>query len=246
MKRAMLIASSEFSPDSGIEPLRFPLNDVAALEVTLRSDDFGFEVEKLINAPQSVAAEKLEAWISKADYDDLMLIYFSGHGKLSRARELFLTCANTKSTSLIATGLKYTLLTDLIREHSLQKVTIILDCCYAGRAVEGQRGDARDAVEEKVRELVDPGSGIFFLGASGKNQTAEEREIDGHGRLTKQIIEGLSSGDADIDGDGNISAKDLSTYVKQQFRKQHADQEPIEAGAYQDELILGSKSAQAN
>lgn len=121
MKRAMLIASSEFSPDSGIEPLRFPLNDVAALEVTLRSDDFGFEVEKLINAPQSVAAEKLEAWISKADYDDLMLIYFSGHGKLSRARELFLTCANTKSTSLIATGLKYTLLTDLIREHSLQK-----------------------------------------------------------------------------------------------------------------------------
>jgi uncharacterized caspase-like protein len=214
--------------------------------VTLRSDDFGFEVEKLINAPQSVAAEKLEAWISKADYDDLMLIYFSGHGKLSRARELFLTCANTKSTSLIATGLKYTLLTDLIREHSLQKVTIILDCCYAGRAVEGQRGDARDAVEEKVRELVDPGSGIFFLGASGKNQTAEEREIDGHGRLTKQIIEGLSSGDADIDGDGNISAKDLSTYVKQQFRKQHADQEPIEAGAYQGELILGSKSAQAN
>src|ERR1700683_5051504 len=92
MKRAMLIASSEFSPDSGIEPLRFPLNDVAALEVTLRSDDFGLEVEKLINAPQSEAAEKLESWISKAYYDDLMLIYFSGHGKLSRARTVSDVC----------------------------------------------------------------------------------------------------------------------------------------------------------
>jgi hypothetical protein len=206
---------------------------------TLRADDFGFEVEILVNATSSAALQALDQWISKADYDDLVLIYFSGHGKLSRARELFLTCANTNSKNLISTALKYAQLTELIRESSLQKVAIILDCCYAGRAIEGGRGDPRGAVEQQVCAAVEasPGSGIFFLGASGKNQTAEEREIDGHGRFTKHIIEGLSSGDADIDNDGNISAKDLATYVKQRLRS--ASQEPIEGGAYQGELILG-------
>jgi hypothetical protein len=82
--------------------------------------------------------------------------------------------------------------------------------------------------------------GHFFFGASGANQTAEEREADGHGRFTKHIIEGLSSGNADIDEDGNISAKDLSTYVKHRLRQESASQEPIEGGAYRGELILGS------
>lgn len=241
MKRALLIASSTFLPDSGIEPLRFPLNDVEALERVLTADDFGFEVEKLINPTSSIALDKLGRWAAKAAYDDLVLIYFSGHGKLSRTRELFLACANTESAHLIATSLKYTVVTDLIQDKSLQKVVVILDCCYAARALPGVRGDVRGTQDEQVRAAVDPGgSGIFFLGASGRNQTAEEREIDGHGRLTKQILVGLTSGDADIGKDGDITAKELATYVKQRLREEYADQEPIEGGAYQGEIVLGA------
>ncbi|VIO80841.1 caspase family protein [Bradyrhizobium ivorense] len=241
MKRAMLIASSTFLPDSGIDPLRFVVNDVEAMETTLRGDGFGFEINKLVNVYDSAAREALSEWVSKASYDDLILIYYSGHGLLSRGRELFLTCANTKRTNLLGTALDYGYLTKLIREHSLQKVAIILDCCYAGRAIEGMRTDLRTSVAEQVNAVVmEPGSGVFFLGASGRNQVAQERERDGHGILTAQIIEGLSSGDADIDGDGNISAKDLATYVKRKLRQQNAEQEPIEGGAYKGELILGT------
>lgn len=241
MKRAMLIASWEFLPDSGIEPLRFPLNDIEAMEGILNTEDFGFEVEKLTNPTSSLALEKLGRWVTKADYDDLVLIYFSGHGRLSRARELFLACANTESGNLIPTSIKYAQLTDLIHERSLQKVIVILDCCYAGRALDGGRGDIRGATDDQVRAAVDvEGSGIFFLGASGRNQTAEEREIDGHGRLTKQILVGLSSGDADIEKDGDITARELARYVKQRLRSENAEQEPIEGGAYHGELVLGS------
>jgi hypothetical protein len=240
MRRAILIASSDFPADSGIERLRFPVNDVNAMETTLSGADFGFEVRKIINENNLAVMEQLEAWISKADYEDLVLIYFSGHGKLNRARELFLSCANTKESSLNATALKYKWIMDVVNDHSLQRVAVILDCCYAGRAIAGSRGTARGAIEEQVRTAVTEGHGHFFLGASGANQTAEERELDGHGRFTKQILEGLSSGDADIDGDGNISAKDLSSYVKRELRRQNASQEPIEGGGYQGELILGS------
>jgi hypothetical protein len=241
MKRALLIASSEFSPDSGIEPLRFPVNDVDAMETVLRAEDFGFEVNKLLNESHSIVQERLNEWFAKANYDDFLLIYFSGHGLLSQSRELFLTCANTRVTRLHSTGLKYSYLTDLVREYGSQTVAIFLDCCYAGRAIVGARTQTKGAIEAQVAAAVtEPGYGIFFLGASGKNQIAEEREVDGHGRFTQQIIVGLSSGDADIDGDGSITANELATFVKRKLRSLSADQEPIEGGAYQGEMVLGN------
>jgi uncharacterized caspase-like protein len=245
MRRAILIASSDFPDDPGIEPLRFPVNDVNAMESTLRRDDFGFEVQKFINYQSWVLRKKINESISEAAYEDLVLIYFSGHGKLSRRGELFLSCVDTTDALLRSTALPYRWLQDVLRDHSLQRVAVILDCCYAGRAIDGLRGaSSKGAVAEQVRAAVTTATegygGHFFLGASGANQTAEERESDGHGRFTKHIIEGLSSGDADMDEDGHISAKDLSTYVKDRLRHESASQEPIEGGAYRGELILGS------
>ena len=59
MKRAVLIASANFEPDSGIETLRFPANDVNALETILRSEGFDFEtVLKIIDEPNNIVNEK--------------------------------------------------------------------------------------------------------------------------------------------------------------------------------------------
>jgi hypothetical protein len=248
MKLAILIASSDFPEDLGIEPLNFPVNDVNDMETTLRLEDFGFEVQKFINCQSWVLSKKINELVSKIGFQDLVLIYFSGHGKLNRRGELFLSCVDTTEKLLPSTALPYRWLQDvLLRDHSLQSVAVILDCCYAGRAIDGSRGASRGAIEEQVRAAVTPVPerhegyrGYFFLGASGANQTAEERESDGHGRFTRHIIEGLSSGDADMDGDGDISAPDLSTYVKERLRQEAASQEPIEGGAYQGKLILGS------
>jgi hypothetical protein len=61
MKRAILIASSDFPDDPGIEPLRFPVNDVNAVESTLRRDDFGFEVQKFIRTYLKIAGRSRSA-----------------------------------------------------------------------------------------------------------------------------------------------------------------------------------------
>lgn len=85
------------------------------------------------------------------------------------------------------------------------------------------------------------GRGIFLLGASGATQTAEEREADGHGRFTKHVLRGLRSGDADIDGDGNISITDLAQYVRQELKNEGSAQEPVQGGIIKaGNLILGS------
>jgi hypothetical protein len=228
----MLIASSKFPNDSTIERLRFPANDVSDLKEILRAPGFGFEAEDIIDETRDIVMDRFYDWLEKADFNDLVLIYFSGHGYV-QGRELFLTCSNTQSARLRATALPYDFIYNVIHDKALQKVAILLDCCYAGRAMEGvaYRGDVGDQVRSSVDSA---GSGVFFLGASGRYQTAEEREIDGHGRFTKLIIDGLLSGDADTDGDGDISASDLSSYVKGRMDA------AIEGSKRQGEFILGS------
>ena len=105
---------------------------------------------------------------------------------------------------------------DLLSAHGVERVAIVLDCCYAGRAISGFKGSA----SEQIKGVLDDGRGIFILGASGATQTAEEREADGNGIFTKQIIDGLRTGAADIDGDGDISLNDLAAYVKDELRRE--------------------------
>jgi hypothetical protein len=238
VKRAILIGSAKFDPDSGIEPLRFPEKDVTALEAVLRTEDFGFDpIIKLIDEPHYTVTERLDEVMSESNFDDFIVFYFSGHGKINAQGELFLSCRNTKESRLNATGLKYKHIMELVEAHGKDRVAIILDCCYAGRAVSGLKG----SVQEQVKSALDTGRGIFLLGASGATQTAQERELDGNGIFTKQIIEGLSTGAADIDNDGLISLNDLAKYVRDEFRRKKIGQDPISAGMTRnDDLFLGT------
>jgi uncharacterized caspase-like protein len=224
MKHAVLIASQTFERDSGIEPLRFPESDVAALGDLIRTDDFNFDkITPIIDQPKQVVEETLDEILSQISFDDFILIYFSGHGKLNTKGDLFLSCRNTKERSLNSTGFRYRYLMDLLSAHDAERVAILLDCCYAGRAISGFKGTP----SEQIQSVLDLGRGIFILGASGATQTAQEREADGNGIFTKQVIEGLRTGAADIDDDGDISLNDLARYVREEFCRKNVSQQPV-------------------
>jgi hypothetical protein len=201
------------------------------------SEDFKFDrITTIIDQPKHFIEERLDQVFSESSFNDFLLIYFSGHGKLNSKGELFLSCRNTKEKLLNGTGFKYRHLMEMLDAHQADRVAILLDCCYAGRAVTGLRG----SIPEQVNSQLDSGRGIFVLGASGATQTAEERELDGHGIFTRQVIEGLVTGAADVDNDGQISLHDLAKYVHDEFRRQALAQEPFMAGlAKSGDLILG-------
>lgn len=239
MKKALLIASSAFEPDSGIEPLRYPVDDILAMERVLKSEDFNFDIAVSNNEDSQTLRVRLDTWMADSSFDDMLLLYFSGHGKLNATGDLFLTCRDTKERALNATGLKWSYILDLVNDHARDRIGIILDCCYAGKALTGvMRGGIEDQVRANASES---GRGIIVLGASGATQTAEEREADGQGIFTKQIVEGLTTGSADVNGDGQISFRDLAEYVKREFAKKGITQRPIEGGVLKaGDLIVGS------
>lgn len=65
MRHAILITSATFDSDSGIEPLRFPANDVAELNALFQTDDFKFDqITTLIDQPKHGIEEMLDLILS--------------------------------------------------------------------------------------------------------------------------------------------------------------------------------------
>jgi Caspase domain len=98
MRHAILITSATFDSDSGIEPLRFPANDVAELNALFQTDDFKFDqITTLIDQPKHGIEEMLDLILSKNSFSDFMMIYFSGHGKLNARGDLFCRAVTQKT-----------------------------------------------------------------------------------------------------------------------------------------------------
>jgi hypothetical protein len=106
------------------------------------------------------------------------------------------------------------------QSRSLSKI-LIVDCCFSGAIASAltQRGNATDQVAQALRREL-KGHGFYVLTASSDVQTAEEKEGDEYGLLTKHIINGILSGDADENDDGLVSMHELSLYVQKQVESE--------------------------
>lgn len=136
---AILIGSSEYSQESGLSPLRCPEHDVVAVDEVLSSSDFGDFTETFVfrNAPGYEILPKLNSVLTSAGKDDLVLIYFSGHGKLNRLGHLCLATINTDSKALEATSIRASTIKSYFDISYSRKKILLLDCCYSGAAGEG-------------------------------------------------------------------------------------------------------------
>ena len=149
MRRALLCACSEYR-DPAFAPLKFSLNDIEAVRHLLEERELcDFEdIEVLSNPGKSEAHEAIEHLTADSEQDDLILFYFSGHGKLARDGSVALVLNDTKENRLHSTGLLDDQLRILFNASRARKRVIILDCCYSGAVgEEGFKRASEDAVE---------------------------------------------------------------------------------------------------
>jgi len=103
----ILIASSRFPEESKLEDLRFPENDVDGLNEILTSQDHGQFTQTFVlkNKLHHEILLKINQVLREADKNDLVLIYYSGHGKLNLAGKLHLTSTDSVINALEATSI---------------------------------------------------------------------------------------------------------------------------------------------
>ena len=221
---AVLVASSRFPDEPKLEDLNCPENDVDGLHEVLSAEMQGAftDVVVLKNKPHYEVLKAINRVLRDAERDDLVLMYYSGHGKLDGAGRLHLATVDTELGALEATSIPAQHIMNFVDVSNSKKTALILDCCYSG-AIE--KALFRSGLDDQLNQM-SGGRGTYVLTASTGVQLAKEKEEDSYGLFTKHLIEGIRSGDADRDGDGLISMNEIYNYVHDQVLTE-SHQEPM-------------------
>jgi hypothetical protein len=211
--RALLIGTSTYPADEhNLQTLKGPVKDIAALNRALIDSGAGLfadvDVTLLPEATSARAIRALGRFFGTAARDDILLVYFSGHGKLDQVGRLHLCMQDTESTDLLSTAVSSARISEFADASRARNVVIVLDCCYAG-AFRG--ADLGDAVA---------GPGRYVLTSCRGTQLANDATVEnGTSFFTQHLVDGLLGAAADQDGDGYVSFSDLYAYVDQRLRE---------------------------
>ncbi len=223
---AILIAGSKFPDEPGLTELRCPEHDVDALNELLRSPDLGQFTETVVfkNAASHEVLVGIESVLADAGGNDLVLVYFSGHGKTSLFGKLCFATADTRLKTLRSTSIPAEAVKSLFDEYSVRKKVLILDCCYSGAI---GKDFAKGGVDGQL-QLMAEGRGTFIMTASTSIQVALEKEGDQHSLFTKHLLAGIRTGEADRNEDGWVDMAELHEYVREKIREEGGQQEPLQ------------------
>jgi len=209
-KIALLIGVSEYG--EGIPPLSAALNDVEAMERVLQNPNLGgFEqVERLLN-PDAIAMRRaIQKLFKEAAKDDLVLLFFSGHGITNDEEHLYLATRNTAKDDFEATAVDASFIQGQSNNCYAKRQVLILDACYSGAYAQGWR---TKSVGVDIKKQLGA-EGRVILTSSSATQTSFEQEGATLSLYTQYLVEGIETGAADTDNDGNIHVQELHAYAK--------------------------------
>jgi len=214
---ALVVGISEYG--EGLEPLPGSLLDVQAMQDVLQNPDCGaFEVQSLENCDRTTLETTIEQFFRGRTAEDVLLLYFSGHGDLGSSRILhpqlhFCTRDTYKHQGRLveSSALSASFLKRQMEVNRLQKIIVILDCCYSGAIADLlKKGDEDIDFGELKAE------GRVILASSSPTQVALQAK-DGLSLYTRYLIEGMA-GDA-YPGQGEwIAARSLHDYAERRFK----------------------------
>jgi Caspase domain len=239
-RAALLVATYEYE-DPGLKELRAPEADAKALaQVLMDAEIAGYNVTMLLNEPHYVVGEAIGEFYQNRRRQDVTLLYFTGHGLKDDDGHLYFAMKNTKRSSLLFTGLAAEQIDAAMEASPSQQKILILDCCYSGAFPAGRTAKADSAVHslEKLR-----GRGRVVLTASDATEYAFEGDSirgQGHGSVfTKYLVEGMRTGQADLDGDGDISLAELYSYAHDKVIEEIPQQRPKKNEDVEGSIVIG-------
>ena len=211
-KIALLIGVSEYEP--GLAPLPAAVKDVEALRSVLVNPAIGdfaeSDVVVLKNPSKKVMELEIEMLFLSRTKDDLLLLFFSGHGIKDDSGNLFLSTRETQKTPqgylMRSTVVQSSFIQDSMSQSLSKRQVVILDSCFSGAFAEGLR--AKDDGTIDIRSQLG-GEGRAILTSSSSTQYSFEHDGSELSLYTRFLIEGIETGAADTDEDEVVSIDEL-------------------------------------
>jgi Caspase domain len=229
-KYALIIGISKYMNNaSGVRNLEYADVDARALYDFLQQPAAGgFARENMLllsNEDATLARIRtaLTSFVAKASENDLLLIFFAGHGDADpNARQnLYLIVHDTSVDAMSQTALSMPDLRRYVEQNVRSKrLILLLDACHsAGLSKEGTRDLANNLTNQYLQDLLYQEHGRAIITSSDVNEKSNEssRWGKGHGVFTYYVLEGLR-GNADTNEDHFVTVGELFRYVYQNVR----------------------------
>ena len=215
-------------------------NQVPAANITLLVNDQA----TLRNLRSALGIRLKEA----ADKDDMVIIYFAGHGAVepdtksldADGLEKYLLAYDSDPSELYATGFPMREIAHILDRIRSERLIFVADSCYSGAS--GGRtvstGGIRANISDTFLDRIAGGRGKVIITASAANEVSVEKDDLRHGVFTYYLLEGLK-GAADSDRDGMITVDEAYRYVSEKVpRATGQEQHPVKKGSVEGNLIL--------
>src|SRR5688572_19672018 len=240
-KFALIIGNTEYA-DPGLAQLTAPGRDAEDFARVLQDKEIcAFDdVKVLLNQSSSAISEAIDEFVDQKKPDDLLVLYFSGHGVRDELGALYLAVKNTNRFRLRSTAIKSDFIREAMDQSRSKRQVLIMDCCNSGAFAQGTK--AATGVSIGTASAFEAGYGRIILTASDSTQFAWEGDkVIGdtdNSLFTHFLVQGLD-GEADLDGDGRITVDELYDYAYEKVKFVTPKQTPSKfSSKQQGEIVL--------
>lgn len=231
-RRVVLVVGVDYAPESGLSRLQYAENDAQTIAVKLSQVECGFE----LHCPPLLADHATSQHVQKAllklmrtlGQHDLLVFYFSGHGRPVRIEaertDVYLVTSDYNEQDIALDENFYLSLRWLqdkvLRRTNVGQVLVLLDCCFPaiGEATPDPYFEELKQRIEYYLNIQNPDSPLSTAEArwslTAASPTQEAREQDGRGHFTGALLRALD-GNA-VDDDGYVTVDTVSSYIHKQ------------------------------
>ncbi|MFB8774733.1 caspase family protein [Streptomyces broussonetiae] len=247
---ALIIANDSYE-NAGLKRLKAPAHDAVALAGVLGAPGIGgFHVDVMRNEPAHVISLRIDDFFADRRPADTLVLHFSCHGLKSESGELYFAARNTLPRRLASTAVAADFVRRRMTTTRARSVVLFLDCCYGGAFSQGPASvrAAEDAhvLDSFAGEKLGGGRGWAVITASNSMEYAFEGSDLAEGSaprprpslFTHAVVQGLATGEADLDEDGRVSLDELYEYVFDHVRRQNPHQTPSRTVDMQGDMYL--------
>lgn len=192
--QVILIGTAEYGAESDLPDLPAVANNLDDLQAALADPTHGWLTPQActqILDPASPDQLGIAVAERASHADDLVLIYYAGHGLLSPRGDLYLATSRTNRERLRFTAFPYDGIREILNDSPAANRVVILDCCYSGRAIAAMTDPQSTAYDQLDI------TGTYILTSTTATTTAHAPDGARHTAFTGELITLLQNGDLD-------------------------------------------------
>jgi uncharacterized caspase-like protein len=167
---------------------------------------------------------------SKAGKDDLVLVYYSGHGLKGSFLPIDFDGYNNQ--------IDYNEINTILKNSPAKYKLVIADACYAGSLLASKGSESKNLLLQYYGSLSEANSGTAFILSSKSEEISLESSGLRQGVFSHYLIRGLK-GEADADIDNIVNVKELFDFIDKNVREYTLNrQNPIISGDYDPAMTV--------